>query len=189
MAHLGNGSSLCACMNGQSVATTMGFSAVGGLMMGTRCGDLDPGVMLYLMQQGMSAQALENLFYRQSGLKGMSGISADMRTLRDSSEESARFAIEIYQRRVIREAGGLIATMKGVDVIAFAGGIGENDRVLRADVCAGLGFLGLQLDQEKNLRAPNKQITAIHAPGSSVEVWIVPTDEGIVAAQEALALL
>ncbi len=189
MAHLGNGSSLCACMNGQSVATTMGFSAVGGLMMGTRCGDLDPGVMLYLMQQGMSAQALENLFYRQSGLKGMSGLSADMRTLRDSSEESARFAIEIYQRRVIREAGGLIATMKGVDVIAFAGGIGENDRVLRADVCAGLGFLGLQLDQEKNLRAPNKQITAIHAPGSSVEVWIVPTDEGIVAAQEALALL
>jgi acetate kinase len=189
MAHLGNGSSLCACVNGESVATTMGFSAVGGLMMGTRCGDLDPGVMLYLMQQGMSAQALENLFYRQSGLKGMSGISADMRTLRDSSEESALFAIEIYQRRVIREAGGLIATMKGVDVIAFAGGIGENDHLLRADVCAGLGFLGLRLDEDKNMRAPNNQITAIHAAGSAVQVWVVPTDEGIVAAQEALALL
>ncbi len=189
MAHLGNGSSLCACVNGESVATTMGFSALGGLMMGTRCGDLDPGVMLYLMQQGMSAQALENLFYRQSGLKGMSGISADMRTLRDSSEESARFAIEIYQRRVIREAGGLIAAMRGVDVIAFAGGIGENDRVLRAEVCAGLGFLGLRLDEDKNMRAPNHQITAIHAASSAVQVWVVPTDEGIVAAQEALALL
>lgn len=189
MAHLGNGSSLCACVNGESVATTMGFSAAGGLMMGTRCGDLDPGVMLYLMQQGMNAQALENLFYRQSGLKGMSGISSDMRTLRRSSEESARFAIEIYQRRVIREAGGLIAAMKGVDVLAFAGGIGENDCVLRADVCAGLGFLGLLLDQEKNLGVHNKAVTPIHAQGSSVEVWVVPTDEGIVAAQEALALL
>jgi acetate kinase len=189
MAHLGNGSSLCACVNSESVATTMGFSAVGGLMMGTRCGDLDPGVMLYLIQQGMSAQSLENLFYRQSGLKGMSGISADMRTLRDSTEESARFAIEIYQRRVIREAGGLIAAMKGIDVLAFAGGIGENDRELRAEVCAGLGFLGLQLDQDKNMHAPNHLITAIHAAGSTVEVWVVPTDEGIIAAQEALALL
>jgi acetate kinase len=189
MAHLGNGASLCACVNGKSVATTMGFSAAGGLMMGTRCGDLDPGVTLYLMQQGMNAQALENLFYRQSGLKGMSGISADMRTLRESSDEAARFAIEVYQRRIIREAGSLIAAMKGVDAIAFAGGIGEHDSVLRADVCAGLGFLGLQIDHEKNLRAPTKQITPIHASDSAVEVWVVPTDEGVVAAQEALTLL
>lgn len=189
MAHLGNGASLCACVNGQSVATTMGFSAVGGLMMGTRCGDLDPGVILYLLQQGMNAQDLENLFYRQSGLKGMSGISADMRTLRESSEASARFAIEIYQRRVIREAGGLIAAMNGVDAIAFAGGIGENDQQLRQEVCAGLGFLGLKLHCGKNACATAHQITAIHAPGSAVEAWVVPTDEGIVAAQEALALL
>ena len=189
MAHLGNGASLCACVSGQSVATTMGFSAAGGLMMGTRCGDLDPGVILYLLQQGMKAQDLENLFYRQSGLKGMSGISADMRTLRESSEASARFAIEIYQRRVVREAGGLIAAMKGVDAIAFAGGIGENDCVLRADVCAGLGFLGLQLDHGKNMHATNHQITPIHVPGSAIEAWVVPTDEEIVAAQEALALL
>lgn len=189
MAHLGNGSSLCACLNGNSFSTTMGFSAVGGLMMGTRCGDLDPGVILYLVQQGLDAKALENLFYRQSGLKGLSGISADMRTLREDGSESARFAIEVYQRRVIREAGGLIAAMGGVDAIAFAGGIGENDQQLRADVCDGLEFLGLTLDKSANRSAPNTAITAIHAPGSTVEVWVVPTDEGIVAAEEALALL
>jgi acetate kinase len=189
MAHLGNGASLCACVNGKSVATTMGFSAAGGLMMGTRCGDLDPGVMLYLMQQGMSAEALESLFYRQSGLKGMSGISADMRMLRHSPSDAAQFAIEIYQRRVIREAGGLIAAMNGIDAIAFAGGIGENDYPLRRDVCAGLGFLGVRLDHEKNSRATHHEVMPIHAPGSAIEVWVVPTDEEIIAAQEALALL
>lgn len=189
MAHLGNGSSLCACLNGKSFSTTMGFSAVGGLMMGTRCGDLDPGVVLYLVQQGFDAKALENLFYRQSGLKGLSGLSADMRTLRASAADEARFAIEVYEHRIIRETGGLIAAMGGVDAIAFAGGIGENDHELRRSVCKGLEFLGLHLDEKANACAPNNQITAIHAPGSAVEVWVVPTDEGIVAAEEALALL
>jgi acetate kinase len=189
MAHLGNGASLCACVKGKSVATTMGFSAAGGLMMGTRCGDLDPGVILYLLQQGMNAQALENLFYRQSGLKGMSGISADMRVLRESNDQAAAFAIEVYQRRIVREAGSLIAAMKGVDAIAFAGGIGENDRQLRKEVCSSLEFLGVQLNDEKNMRAPNNQVTPIHSQNSLVEIWVVPTDEGLIAAQEALALL
>lgn len=189
MAHLGSGSSLCACLNGNSFSTTMGFSAVGGLMMGTRCGDLDPGVILYLVQQGYDAKALENLLYRQSGLKGLSGISADMRRLREDGSDEARFAIEVYQRRVVREAGGLIAAMGGVDAIAFAGGIGENDRQLRLDVCAGLEFLGLRIDREANRSAPNNAITPIHASDSRVEIWVVPTDEGIVAAEEALALL
>lgn len=189
MAHLGNGSSLCACVEGKSFSTTMGFSAVGGLMMGTRCGDLDPGVVLYLVQQGYDAKRLETLFYKQSGLKGLSGISADMRTLRASDTEESRFAIEVYQHRVIREAGGLIAAMGGVDAIAFAGGIGENDRQLRADVCAGLGFLGLKLDGQANLSAAADAITAIHSPDSRVEVWVVPTDEGIIAAEQALAIL
>lgn len=189
MAHLGNGSSLCACVEGKSFSTTMGFSAVGGLMMGTRCGDLDPGVVLYLVQQGYDAKALENLFYRESGLKGLSGVSADMRTLRASDADEARFAIEVYEHRVIREAGGLVAAMGGVDAIAFAGGIGENDKVLRADVCAGLGFLGLKLDVQANLAATNDAITPIHAADSRVEVWVVPTDEGIVAAEEALAVI
>lgn len=158
-------------------------------MMGTRCGDLDPGVILYLVQQGYDAKALENLLYRQSGLKGLSGISADMRRLREDGSDEARFAIEVYQRRVVREAGGLIAAMGGVDAIAFAGGIGENDRQLRLDVCAGLEFLGLRIDREANRNAPNNAITPIHASDSRVEIWVVPTDEGIVAAEEALALL
>lgn len=189
MAHLGNGSSLCACLNGKSFSTTMGFSAVGGLMMGTRCGDLDPGVVLYLVQHGLDAKGLENLFYRQSGLKGLSGLSADMRTLRESDSADARFAIDVYERRIIREAGGLIAAMGGIDAIAFAGGIGENDQQLRSDVCKGLGFLGLRLDETTNRHAPNDAITPIHESDSQVEIWVVPTDEGIVAAEEALGLL
>ena len=189
MAHLGNGSSLCACIGGKSFSTTMGFSAIGGLMMGTRCGDLDPGVVLYLVQQGMKARDLENLFYRESGLKGLSGLSADMRTLRQSSDARAAFAIQVYTHRVIREAGGLIAAMGGVDAIAFAGGIGENDRILRHELCSGLEFLGIELDAAANQAASNQQITPIHRPGSKVEVWVVPTDEGIIAAEEALALL
>lgn len=189
MAHLGNGSSLCACMEGQSFSTTMGFSAAGGLMMGTRCGDLDAGVMLHLVQRGMNAKALEDLFYRQSGLKGISGISADMRTLRENGSEDARLAIALYQRRVVHECGGLIAAMGGVDAMAFAGGIGENDRQLRAEVCAKLACMGVQLDPERNHAAPNDVITPLHADNSRVEVWVVPTDEGLIAAEQALTLL
>lgn len=189
MAHLGNGASLCACVNGKSVATTMGFSAVGGLMMGTRCGDLDPGVVLYLLRQGMNEQALEDLFYRQSGLKGMSELSADMRTLRQSSSEKARFAIALFERRVIHEAGGLIATMGGVDAIAFTGGIGENDCALREAVCTQLQFLGIDIALQRNRPPNSKSLFAIHQESSKVEVWVVPTDEGRVAAQQALALL
>jgi len=189
MAHLGNGSSLCACIGGKSFSTTMGFSAIGGLMMGTRCGDLDPGVVLYLVQRGMKAQDLENLFYRESGLKGLSGLSADMRTLRQSSDAQAAFAIQVYTHRVIREAGGLIAAVGGVDAIAFAGGIGENDSILRHELCRRLEFLGLELDAAANQTASHRHITPIHRPGSIVEIWVVPTDEGIIAAEEALALL
>ena len=189
MAHLGNGSSLCACVGGKSFSTTMGFSAIGGLMMGTRCGDLDPGVVLYLVQQGMKAQDLEKLFYRESGLMGLSGLSADMRTLRQSHDPRAAFAIQVYTHRVIREAGGLIAAMGGIDAIAFAGGIGENDKILRHDLCRGLEFLGLELDDAANQAASNQQITPIHRPGSKVEVWVVPTDEGLIAAEQALALI
>lgn len=189
MAHLGNGSSLCACVNGKSFATTMGFSAVGGLMMGTRCGDLDPGVVLHLTQQGMDSKGLEKLFYKQSGLLGISGISADMRILRESTHPDAAFAVGLYIHRVIRESGALIASMGGVDAITFAGGIGEHDADLRAQVCRKLSFAGVQIDETANTNASGAEIAAIHAPGSSVEVWVVPTDEGIVAAEEALALI
>lgn len=188
MAHLGNGASLCASIGGKSFATTMGFSAVGGLMMGTRCGDIDPGVLLHLIQEGFDAQAIENLIYRGSGLRGVSGISADMRTLRADPSTQAQFAVTLFEHRIIREAGGLIATMGGISAIAFAGGIGENDVQLREKICNALSFLGVEIDVEKNRKHP-KEIIALHRGDSRVEIWLVPTDEGIIAAEQALMLL
>lgn len=189
MAHLGNGASLCACINGKSVATTMGFSAAGGLMMGTRCGDLDPGVMLYLMQEGQDARALEQLVYRDSGLKGMSTVSSDMRVLRQSPAPEAAFAIALFESQIIRESGGLIAQMGGVDALAFTGGIGENDLLLRQRVCEQLAFLGVSVDPTLNAQAVQHTPQAIHHQTSEIEVWVVPTDEGMIAAREALAYI
>ena len=189
MAHLGNGASLCAAKGGCSVATTMGFSALDGLMMGTRSGNLDPGVLLYLMEQGWSHAQIEKLLYKQSGLLGVSGISADMRTLHQSGSESARFAIDLFAHRVVREAGAMAACLQGLDVIAFSGGIGEHDVALRQQVCAQMGWLGLQLDDTLNLAATGDQCLAIHSKSSQVEVWVIPTDEGRVAAEQALGLL
>ena len=188
MAHLGNGASLCASISGKSFATTMGFSAAGGLMMGTRCGDIDPGVLLHLIQEGFDAQAIENLIYRDSGLRGVSGLSADMRALRADPSATAQFAVALFEHRIIREAGGLIATMGGLSAIAFAGGIGEHDFQLREKVCNALSFLGVEIDAEKN-RGHSKEIIALHRDNSPVEVWLVPTDEGIIAAEHALMLL
>jgi acetate kinase len=189
MAHLGNGSSLCAAHHGQSVATTMGFSALDGLMMGTRCGALDAGVLLYLLEQGWDRERITRLLYKQSGLLGVSGLSADMRTLRNSTEASARLAIDLYVHRVRREGGALVAVMQGLDAIAFTGGIGEHDAQTRAEICAGWGFLGAHLDERANRQADGSQAMAIHAPHSAVEVWVMPTDEGRVAAESALRTL
>lgn len=189
MAHLGNGSSLCACINGKSVATTMGFSTVGGLMMGTRSGDLDPGLILHLVQTGMDAKALESLLYRESGLLGISGVSADMRSLRSNNSEQAKLAIALYTHRIIKESGALTAAMHGIDVLAFAGGIGENDAILREEVCEALAFLGIKIDINKNRTLTGRQPTAIQATDSRIEIWVVPTGEGLIAAEEALGLL
>ena len=189
MAHLGNGASLCAARGGHSVATTMGFSALDGLMMGTRSGNLDPGVLLYLMEQGWSHAQIEKLLYKQSGLLGVSGISADMRTLRQNDSETARFAIDLFAHRVVREAGAMAACLQGLDVIAFSGGIGEHDAALRQQVCQQLGWLGVQLDDSLNLAATGDQCQAIHSKSSQVEVWVIPTDEGRVAAEQALGQL
>jgi len=189
MAHLGNGASLCAALAGASVATTMGFSALDGLMMGTRSGSLDAGVLLYLMEQGWTHAQMEKLLYRQSGLLGVSGISADMRTLRASSSPDAERAITQFTHRVIRESGALMACLGGLDVLAFSGGIGENDAVLREQVCNRLAWTGLRIDEQRNLQADGKAAYAIHAPDSRVEIWVIPTDEGRVAAREAAQLL
>jgi acetate kinase len=174
MAHLGNGASLCAVNEGRSVASTMGFTAVDGLMMGTRCGALDPGVILYLMQAyHMDAVGIEDLIYRQSGLLGVSGISSDMRTLRASSNPSAREAITLFVYRIVRETGSLIAALGGIDAFVFSGGIGENDPATRAEVVEGCRWAGMILDPERNALGEGR----ISADASSVPVWVTPTDE------------
>jgi acetate kinase len=189
MAHLGNGASLCAAYEGRSLATTMGFSALDGLMMGTRSGSLDAGVLLYLMEQGWDHDRLQTLLYRQSGLLGVSGISADMRCLRADGSAAAHKAIDQFTHRVVRQSGALTACLGGLDVLAFSGGIGEHDTVLRAQVCARLAYLGVHLDESLNQQATGDAIMAIHAATSSVQVWVVPTDEGSVAAREAAQLM
>ena len=189
MAHLGNGASLCAARGGHSCATTMGFSALDGLIMGTRSGSLDAGVLLYLMEQGWSHDRLQNLLYKQSGLLGVSGISADMRKLRADPSMQAQWAIDLFTHRVARESGALVACLQGLDVLAFSGGIGEHDAQLRLQVCQALQWMGVQIDPVRNLQACGDDIWSIHAVGSIVEIWVIPTDEGRVVAREAAALL
>jgi acetate kinase len=174
IAHLGNGASLCAVRDGKSVASTMGFTALDGLMMGTRTGTVDPGVILYLLQERrMSAKAVEELLYRQSGLLGVSGISSDMRTLRESPAPQAREAIALFVYRIQREIGSLAAALGGVDGIVFTAGIGENDPATRSEVLAGCGWLGLTLDEARNRRGE----TRISSDGSKLSAWVLPTDE------------
>lgn len=186
LAHLGNGASLCAVNEGRSVASTMGFTAVDGLMMGTRCGALDAGVILYLMrEEHMDAAAIENLIYRESGLLGVSGISPDMRALRASSEASAREAIALFVYRIIRETGSLVAALGGLDAFVFSGGIGENDAAIRADVIAGCRWTRAVLDPERNRQGEGR----ISADGSSVPIWVIPTDEERLIARHTAQLL
>jgi len=189
MAHLGNGASLCAMQQGCSVATTMGFSALDGLMMGTRSGAIDPGVLLYLMQQGWDEARISRLLYRESGLLGVSGESADMRTLRASKSDAARQAIDLFVYRIQREGGGLMTVMQGVDAVVFTGGIGEHDAATRQAVVQGWQVWGLRLSLTANEAADGRQPMRIDAPDSAVQIWVIPTDEGRVAAQEAATLL
>jgi len=189
MAHLGNGASLCAMHEGQSIATTMGFSAVEGLMMGTRSGSIDPGVLLHLLGQGMYSEALTKLLYKQSGLWGVSGVAADMRSLRASANPQAKLAIDMFTHRIVRETGAMTACLQGLDVLAFSGGIGEHDAVLRQAVCRRLHYLGVSLDEHKNLQADGQQAVRIDQGTGSVEVWVIPTDEGRMAALSARDVL
>lgn len=184
--HLGNGSSMCAIDNGRSVASTMGFTAVDGLPMGTRSGVLDPGVVLYLMDQhGMDARAIEKLLYQQSGLLGVSGISSDMRTLLDSDEPNAKLAVDLYLYRVRREIGSLAAAMGGLDGIVFTAGIGENAAVLRQRVCDDAAWLGVKLDAAAN----NSGGPRISTGNSRCSAWVIPTNEELMIARQTRAVL
>ncbi len=189
LAHLGNGASLCALQSGRSIATSMGFSALDGLIMGSRSGALDPGVLLYLLEQGWGQAQLQDLLYRQSGLLGISGLSADVRTLRQSSDPAARLALAMFEQRLLREAGAMVALLGGLDVLVFAGGIGEHDAVLRQHLCQRMGFLGVQLDPERNSQPPVGDAINLATADSPVEVWVIETDEGRVAAQAAAHFL
>jgi len=186
VAHLGNGASLCAMRAGRSVASTMGFTAADGLMMGTRCGALDPGVILYLMdQRGMDARAIERLIYQQSGLLGVSGISSDMRTLRRSTAAEAREAIDLFVYRIVREIGSLAAALGGVDGLVFTGGIGENDAQTRSEVAHHCRWLGLDFDDVHI--APKEGV--ISTEGSRIAVWVIPTDEEGMIAHHTVSVL
>jgi len=184
--HLGNGASMCALQGGRSVASTMGFTGVEGLPMGTRSGTLDPGVMLYLMdQRGMDARAIERLIYTQSGLLGVSGVSGDMRTLLASDEPRARLAIDLFLYRIRRELGSLAAALGGLDALVFTGGIGEHAAPIRAGVCRDAGWLGVELDAEANLRDG----PCISTPGSRVQAWVIPTNEELMIARHTRRLV
>ena len=162
--HLGNGASMCALSAGRSVASTMGFTAVDGLPMGTRCGALDPACILYLMdQRGMDARAIEKLIYSESGLLGVSGVSSDMRTLLASEAPRARLAIDLFVYRIGRELGSLAAALGGLDAIVFTGGIGENGAEIRERVCREARWLGVELDEQANRRR-----RAAHRPGDGI---------------------
>jgi len=184
--HLGNGSSMCALAKGRSIASTMGFTAADGLPMGTRCGNVDPGVILYLMDElEMDARAIEKLIYQQSGLLGVSGISSDMRTLEASTEAGAQLAIDLFVYRIGRELGSLAAALGGLDAIVFTAGIGENSRSLRERVCREAAWLGVEVDADANERNARRISTA----ASRVSVLVIPTNEELMIARHTRSLL
>jgi acetate kinase len=184
--HLGNGASMCALRDGRSVATTMGFTAVEGLPMGTRSGALDPGVVLFLIDElGLGVRDVERLLYHESGLLGMSGLSSDMRELLGSDLAAARLAVDVFVYRARRELGSLAAALGGLDAIVFTAGIGENQPQVRARICADAAWLGVELDAAANLcHGPR-----ISTDGSRVAAWVVPTDEETMIARHVTRVL
>jgi acetate kinase len=186
VAHLGNGASLCAMMGGRSVATTMSFTALDGLMMGTRCGAIDPGVLLYLIDRhGLNARALERLLYEESGLLGVSGLSSDMRALLASDDPRAAEALDLFVYRIRRELGSLVAALGGLDALVFTGGIGEHAVSIRARVCRDAQWLGLELDEQANAEGGPR----ISRKESHVTAWVIPTDEELMIARHTRHLL
>jgi len=184
--HLGNGASMCAIEGGRSVASTMGFTAVEGLPMGTRTGALDPGVILYLMdERGMDVRAVEKLIYNQSGLLGVSGISSDMRTLLASDDPRAKLAIDLYCYRIRREMGSLAAALGGLDALVFTAGIGENSAAIRERVCRDAAWLDVALDSAANAKGGPR----INAAGSRVAAWAIPTNEELMIARHTRRVL
>jgi acetate kinase len=187
VAHLGSGASMCAMLDGRSVESTFGFTALDGLPMGTRPGQLDPGVVLYLIaEKGMSAAAVQDLFYRDSGLKGLSGVSNDVRELEKSSDPKAAFALDYFVYRAGLFAGMLTAALRGVDAFVFTAGIGENSPTMRARIADRLDWLGVKLDAKANAAASTSLISA---RDSRVAVYVIPTNEELMIARHTLGVM
>ena len=187
VAHLGNGASLCALRNGRSIATTMGFSALDGLPMGTRCGAVDAGVIFFMLREmKLSPEAAERMLYTKSGLLGVSGLSNDMRVLRTNAATNpdAKRAIELFIYRITREIGSLVAALGGIDGLVFTAGIGENDAATRAEVVDGLAWAGLTLDE-----SANGTVGPRISSGSGSSVWVIPTNEELVIARQTRSVL
>jgi acetate kinase len=174
VAHLGSGASMCAIKNGRSVDSTMAFTGLDGLPMGTRCGQIDPGVLLYLVsEKGYGAKELEHFLYHEAGLRGLSGISNDVRDLLATEDQRARLALDYFVYRVTRELGSLAAAMQGIEGLVLTAGISENSSEMRARICRGAAWLGLQLDEAAN----NAGGPRISSPDSQISAWVIPTDE------------
>jgi len=186
VAHLGSGASLCAMKNGKSVDSSLGFTALDGLCMGTRPGSLDPGVVLYLFKElGLSVKEVENLLYKKSGLLGISGISNDMRVLLESKEPEAKLAIDYFIYKITKDIGALAAVLGGIDALVFTAGIGENSAVIRSKICKASSWLGIQIDEAAN----EKKSLMISNSKSKVSVWVIPTDEeGMIAKSMAVLI-
>ncbi|MBI2732128.1 MAG: acetate/propionate family kinase [Aquabacterium sp.] len=189
--HLGNGASMCALQGGRSVASTMGFTALEGLPMGTRCGSIDAGVLLWLMdERGLNARQIEHLLYSESGLLGVSGLSSDMRTLLASDSARAREAVDLYVYRIGRELGSLAAALGGLDAIVFTAGIGEHAALIRERVMRDAAWLGVELDESANMQpVADGQALCISQAGSRTTAWVIPTNEELMIARHTARLV
>jgi len=186
VAHLGSGASLCAMKNRKSIDSTLGFTALDGLCMGTRPGTLDPGVVLYLFQTlGLTAKEVETILYKKSGLLGISGISNDMRILLDSNEPAARLSIDYFIYRITKEIGALTAVLGGLDALVFTAGVGENSALIRQKICTACGWLGVQLDETAN----EKKESCITTRQSKISAWVIPTNEELMIANHMRSLI
>lgn len=190
--HIGNGGSITAVLNGKSVDTSMGLTPTEGLMMGTRVGDVDPGALTFLMtKHNLTPAQMQNIINKESGMAGVSEISSDMREIEaadNAGVERAQMALAMYEQRIIKYIGAYAAEMGGVDIIVFTGGVGENQTGVRENVCAPLGFMGVELDNELNAKIRGTE-TVISTPASKVKVVVIPTDEELMIARDTEAIV
>jgi len=188
--HLGNGASMCAMDGGKSFTTSMGFSVLDGLMMGTRPGSLDPGVLLYFMREAkLDEPAIERMLYHDSGLRGVSGISNDMSVLLKSDSPNAREAVDLFCLRVIKESAGMIGLLGGVDAVVFTGGMGENAVSIRSQVLESMSWMGVSYDSERNAQCPRGAEVLLSPPGAKVQIWVIPTNEELVISRHTRSVL